>query len=401
MGRQRRVLGIIAVVAVAAGSLAACSSSGGGSASASASGTLVIGNIGTYSGDNAADFAGGNTTIQAWAQWTNANGGIDGHRVQVITMDDANSPSAGLEDAKELVQQDHVLAIVGQESGVEPAWSKYVVQQGIPVIGGETVTTDFYTNPDFFPVGSTADKSFANAASYTASKADSANGAFFYCSENPVCADLAVLFKGAFASAGGKLVYSAAVSVSSPNYTGPCLAAKQAGADIISVGAPTTVVLAIPQACAQQGYNPKLMLNLISVTPSVQQRLGNAPTVFSADDLPYNDTSTVSADMRNALKKYAPAVLAPSSMTESVVTVWASGQLFTAAVKGVHGDITSASLKDSLWSMKDQTLGGLTPPLTFVKDKPSSVPCTFVETMTNGTITESLGTKPYCGPSAS
>ncbi len=48
---------------------------------------------------------------QAWASWTNAHGGINGHPVKMIVKDDAPEPVGGAAVAKELVEQDHVMAI--------------------------------------------------------------------------------------------------------------------------------------------------------------------------------------------------------------------------------------------------------------------------------------------------
>ena len=38
--------------------------------------TWVIGNIGTYSGINDSNFVGGGQTLEAWALYTNAHGGL-------------------------------------------------------------------------------------------------------------------------------------------------------------------------------------------------------------------------------------------------------------------------------------------------------------------------------------
>jgi branched-chain amino acid transport system substrate-binding protein len=109
--RMRLLFAALIAIAITGGVAAASSGAATARAAASKS-TWVIGNIGTYSGINSGNFLGGGQALQAWADWTNANGGIDGHHVKVISLDDAGVASTSVNDVKQLVQSDHVLAIV-------------------------------------------------------------------------------------------------------------------------------------------------------------------------------------------------------------------------------------------------------------------------------------------------
>src|ERR1700709_2786654 len=80
--------------------LAACGSSskneaGGGGSSTTVACTgdpVPIGNIGTYSSPTGAvsDPAVGRKATQAWADWVNAHGCINGHPIKLFVEDDAN-----------------------------------------------------------------------------------------------------------------------------------------------------------------------------------------------------------------------------------------------------------------------------------------------------------------------
>ena len=54
-----------------------------------------------------------------------------------------------------MVQQDHVVAIVAENSIVDSAWASYVQQQKLPVVGSAIFNIVYEENPDFFSPGET------------------------------------------------------------------------------------------------------------------------------------------------------------------------------------------------------------------------------------------------------
>lgn len=75
----------------------------------------------------AADFS------EAVFKYVNAHGGIDGHKIKYLVLDDKGDPGQTLLNFESLWSQDHVLAIVG--GGTYTPWS-YVQQNNIPVYSG-------------------------------------------------------------------------------------------------------------------------------------------------------------------------------------------------------------------------------------------------------------------------
>ena len=53
----------------------------------------------------------------------------------MIVLDDGGNGTTSLQQAKQLVESDHVIAIVGELSLVDTVWANYVQQKGVPVIG--------------------------------------------------------------------------------------------------------------------------------------------------------------------------------------------------------------------------------------------------------------------------
>jgi branched-chain amino acid transport system substrate-binding protein len=74
--------------------------------------------------------------------------------------------------------------------------------------------------------------------------------------------------------------------------------------------------------------------------------------------------------------------------------------LAAAAVKGIPSgtSVTSASLISALDSMHNQTLDGLSPPLTFTKGNGTAVPCFFTIELSGGRFTTLNGLKTECQP---
>ena len=68
--------------------------------------------------------------------WANENGGINGQPVELVFKDSANDPAKASAAAKELVEQDGVIAITLADGSAEDAVGPYLNEQRIPVVGG-------------------------------------------------------------------------------------------------------------------------------------------------------------------------------------------------------------------------------------------------------------------------
>jgi branched-chain amino acid transport system substrate-binding protein len=137
---------------VAAVLIAGCSSSPSGRSSAAGSsgnpqaaqGNIPVGVVGTFSGPEGTTTGSSKFAIEAWADAVNAAGGINGRHVQLYVEDDAGNPATSLVEVKTLVQEDHVVAIVGEESISAQPWASYVAAQDVPVIGGNSAEKGLY-----------------------------------------------------------------------------------------------------------------------------------------------------------------------------------------------------------------------------------------------------------------
>jgi branched-chain amino acid transport system substrate-binding protein len=386
--------------------VAACGSqSNSGVSSASASDAkatpIPIGVVGSYSGPFSDLLGVGRPVIQAWADTVNAAGGLKGHPVKLYIEDDQDNVSLSVTEVKTLVEQDHVVAIVGQEAdGGDEAWAPYVERMGIPVVGGENSEPVYLTNPDFFdPIGDLISSFYGIAAQ---AHANGPKFAAVYCAESPACAEvttiLGVLDKSPGASVN--LAYTAKVAAAAPDYTAQCEGLKQSGAQSYTMSISVSVQKRFVAQCAQDGVTARPIDNVVDSTFTSVPAFNGMQIVDSA--FPFFDQSIPATKaFHEALAKYAPQVGTASMPLDYIASdIWTAGALFQAAVDASGpGPVTSASIKRGLYSLKGTTLGGLTAPLTFTPGKVALNNSYFPYEIKNGAFVETHGMTPVTVPS--
>jgi branched-chain amino acid transport system substrate-binding protein len=365
---------------------------------------MKIGLICSCSGAFGAPLVAAEDVYKAWANATNAAGGIQGHPVQLVSMNDGGTPGTAITDINSMISQ-HVVAIADM-SDADEAWESIVQQAQVPVVGVETTDAPFYKNPDFYPEAQTGD-SLIYASADVAKVAGAKSLEFFYCAESPSCGADVPLVK----SAGQQLglsTSSAAVSLTAPNYTAQCVAADQAHVDalLLATGAPQ--IVRFGSNCSQQGYNPTYVVegpvfneDLFDNAAGLKESLW-AP--FST--LPYFSTEPEVAAMTDAVNKYYPGLIQNSNVwVENSVLSWVSGVLLQhgAQAGGLKASDTpsAAEVVKGLESLHGDTLNGWSPPLTFTAGQPHSVDCWFTLQVKNGNASLIDGGKTTCESSPS
>lgn len=394
-----RVLASLAAALGLVAAAAACSSSTksttGASPASSSSAPILIGNIGSYTGPEAGSIGGAEQVIKAWADSVNAAGGIDGHDVKLIVLDDQDNATLAVTDAQQLVA-DKVVAIVGEESDDDSAWASIASKAGIPVIGGLSIDLPFITNSDFYAAGTNA-----IALSYgvlAEAKTFGSKFAILYCAEAPQCQQAVALNKGLGALEGVSVVYDASVSATAPDYTAVCEALKDSDAQSYEIADASPVVLRIADQCAQQGVTAKNVTEDGTITSNWIQDSTMDGVLSAETDFPFVDDSVPNSQAyQAAIAKYAPG-LAGNGPNASYA--WVAGVLFQKAASEVSGPVTSQSIIAALDTMKGQTLGGIAPPLTFTAGQPAQVDCYFTLGISAGKFTEPHGLVTACAPSA-
>ena len=100
---------------------------------------------------NATNKAGMPAFAKAYARWVNAHGGLDGHKITVLTCNDRNDSVAAARCAQRAVSEG-VVAVLGSYSQYADSFLPPLEGAGIPYIGGYGVTSDEFTSPLSYPV---------------------------------------------------------------------------------------------------------------------------------------------------------------------------------------------------------------------------------------------------------
>jgi branched-chain amino acid transport system substrate-binding protein len=408
----KRTTTLLAGVLATALALAACSSNsssssttspaaGGASTGTSAAPkgtTIKIGLIASLSGPQASSSDQGATVAPAWADWINANGGIDGHPVKTIFLDDKGDPATAQADEKQLAS-DGVVAIVVSSDNMVAAFDSAAIAGGIPLIGGPSNEGDWYMKPGMFPTMTGIISGLGAQVAVAVKFGHAKKFGQLYCAEVAACAQASPVLQGA-AKAAHIGYTQLAVSSTAPSYTAQCLQLKQQNVDYVQLNFATAAAVRFIQSCQAQGYNP--------TWGSSEQAIGAAfasipnLTVYGpAYSFPSVADAPPVATFRAAMQKYATG----SNWREGTASfTWDGLQALALAIKDAHvaasAPVTSADVVTGLYGFKDENMGGeLANGVTYAKGKPFGItanPCYFVVGMKGGQTTAPAGLTPQC-----
>jgi branched-chain amino acid transport system substrate-binding protein len=396
---RRSTLRVMVSVVVMVGTIGLGAVFGSGTpAGAATASTVVIGDICSCTGPEASTISQTSDTMQAWTSWVNSHGGLGGHPVQLIIKDDGYDPGKSLIAAKDLITQSHAIALF-DNSDEDASWASYVQQQHVPVLGGQE-TDAGYKNPDFFPPGATFN--YTNpVGAIVAKQHHIKTEAALYCVEVAICAESVQGGAKIAAKYGIKYVYTAGIGFAAPNYTAECLAAKQSGAQAMVVGDASAIVNKVAQECAVQGYKPIELSSDGTVAISWLAIPAMDGNIDTQANLPWFVHSAATKTMYAALGKYAPQVPKGQNFGEVVLQSWSDGAELQAAVAAGHlsATPTSAEIVNGLYALPTgTTLGGLSPPLHFVKGQPANNSCFFIMGIKNKQFVQLNNGKTVCAP---
>ena len=88
--------------------------------------------------------------LQVYIDYANSNGGIDGHRIEIVSFDDQDNPEIAVEVAQQIVADDRFVAVVGHRlSSTSVAAAPIYEAAGIPMISPTATADDLTANCDW------------------------------------------------------------------------------------------------------------------------------------------------------------------------------------------------------------------------------------------------------------
>jgi branched-chain amino acid transport system substrate-binding protein len=361
--------------AAATGATPAAGATTGGAATPALPGAgdgavIRLGSIGVRSGPLGAAMQPAIDAARAWVNDVNARGGLNGHPVELISVDDRGDPNAALAHVRRLVEQEKVLAIYASHMPTtEQAVAPYLLEKGVPIIGGCICNTQVDDSPIVFQVGygSLKGLSWAQLAPVI-DGSQARKAAVLYCREAQTCTDLRNAIRH-WTGPGGvpiEIVYEAQISIAQPDFTAEVIQARQAGADVIVTLAENPTTIRVARSAHRQNWNPVI---------ATQQ--GGSDERFIRDGgadvegaLISHTTaswvnSPVMADYRDAMARFVPG----GARGGMGANVWVAGKMIEKLAERFPLKPSSADFLAGLYGLRGETLGGRIPPTTYVRGK--------------------------------
>ena len=346
-----------------------------GSGTAPGSGSkspVTIGTVGTLSGPAGVTFLPVAQGLQVWVKDANIRGGVNGHEVKLNVYDTAGDPARHRALVQQAVEKDGVKAFLANtETFTGSCCTDYINTKRVPVVGSDTASSWFYTNAMYFPQASSGDDMAYGAIASVAQQIipqGKNKVAGMTCVEAGICKDAQRVWSGAARKLGLEVVYQAQVSISQPDFTAECLAARNAGAEIVLMGFDSNTVQRMVSSCVRQSYHPTWATTSIAITSAYKDNPSIDGLVAGSQAFPWFQTGTPATDQYQAAMKRFGARIAPSA---GPAVGWLAGKVFERAAANLPEPPTSAALLEGLWSIQNDDMDGLTLPLTYQRDKPS------------------------------
>jgi branched-chain amino acid transport system substrate-binding protein len=329
---------------------------------------IKIGNIMPYSGPASAYGVIGKT-IDAYFKKVNAEGGINGRKINFISYDDAYSPPKAVEQVRKLVESDEVLLVfdpLGTPSNT--AIQKYMNSKKVPQLFVATGATK-WNDPKNFPWTMGWQPSYQTEgqiyARYVLKEKPNAKIAILYQNDD-YGKDYLKGFKDGLGSKANLIVAESPYEVTEPTIDSHMVKLKASWADVFfNIATPKFAAQAIKKA-AELDWKPLHFLNNVSSSSgSVIKPAGfdNAQGIISAqyakdptDPQWKNDPGMKRFD--DFLTKYFPDANRSDAF---VVFGYNVAQTLEYTLKQAKDNLTRENVMKQAASLKDLELDGLLP----------------------------------------
>jgi branched-chain amino acid transport system substrate-binding protein len=330
---------------------------------------IKIGNIMPYSGAASAYGVIGKTEA-AYFNKINAEGGINGRKINFVTYDDAYSPPKTVEQARKLVESDEVLLIFNS-LGTPPntAIQKYMNQKKVPQLFVATGATK-WNDPQNFPWTIGWQPNYQSEsiiyAKYILKNHPNARIAVLYQNDDYGKDYLKGFKDGLGAKAASLIVIEESYEVSEPTIDSHIVKLKATGADVFfNITTPKFAAQAIKKN-AEIGWKPLHFLNNVSSSiGSVIKPAGfeNAQDIISSNylkdptDRQWKDDPGMIA-WNEFLDKYYPEA---NRSDLSVMYGYTVAQGMVHVLKASGDNLTRENIMKQAASIRELELGGLLP----------------------------------------
>jgi branched-chain amino acid transport system substrate-binding protein len=347
--------------------------SAGGKYDTGASDTSIkIGQTYPLSGpDSGAAF--GARAMAAYFAMLNDKGGVNGRKIDLITLDDGYSPPKTVEQTRRLVESDGVLLMFASlgtptSEAVRPYLNNKKIPQLFLVSGASSVV-----DPKRYPWTMAGIPSYAAEgrifAKYILAEKPDAKIAILY-QDDDFGRDHLDAFVGELGEKASKMIVAkASYQITDPTLTSQIISLKASGADTVYL---ITQGRASPQsvtAVRAQGWNALILLPGVSTSKGIIGSVGDEALkgvvsggyMKDPTDPAYADDPAVKEYLA-WMEKYVPA--ADQRINKSAPNGYVAGQLMAEVLRRCGDDLTRENVLRQATSLKDFTMPMLLPGMT-------------------------------------
>jgi branched-chain amino acid transport system substrate-binding protein len=195
---------------------------------------------------------------QFMVDYLNGSGNVLGKKLELVSTDDANNPQLAVQDAAQLIQRDHVVAIAGPTNSVGGiAIQSLQAQAHVPAVayqsGAEALTGT--GSPWVFRSNTTLNHHFDALVTYFAKVKHYKRFAYIGWNLAAGASSLAGTQLGISHSPGTKLVFQTQLPLTTQDFSGTIDQAKSASPDVVLIGAPMPFAGVLSKQIRQAGWN--------------------------------------------------------------------------------------------------------------------------------------------------
>ena len=308
---------------------------GSNTGTAAAGAPIKVGGI--YGNAAPGDFSASTTAARAYFDCVNANGGIGGRPIEYLTENDQWNPETAAQAASKLLQDEKVVAMVGNGSFVEMAVNAPLYKaENVMTMASACAVSECFESSNIVSTNQGPLPSTVGAAQYMVEEK---------AAQNVSCIGLAIPDVGpwscgameAYMTSKGLTGSSVLLNPASPDVNSALLESIGSGADTILVNLPAGLAIAFLKAAEEQGLGDTY--KWASSTPlydrSVPEALGaywDGKMFINAELTPWDKGGPDATNWLAVMDGYAPAEAARDTFSQSG---YVSARFFVDALLGM------------------------------------------------------------------
>jgi len=325
-------------------------------------GVITVGGI--YDETGPIDATVERDTVRSYFNLVNSQGGVNGYKFQLIDCDSKYDPSSAHQCAQKLISQG-VLAIVGWLSlSGEQNETAYLTSQGVPIIGGLGVPSEFQS-PLSYPTTPSL-VTDGTALGTRAGQIHLKKPGVIFLNANFI-QPVEQSFLNAMKQQGIQPVDVETVDATKADYTDIVLKFQTSGAQSVAAFVDPFSYARLFQAMERQNFHVPILGGGLDKA-SANRQYGSA--VVGADSatpvLEYLDhqSTPAIAQYLNAVRTYFPGQY--QALDSYTTYQWVAAEVFVQAVKSLgNAPVTRESLVNALNGIRNFDNGGITPPISY------------------------------------